>query len=117
MSRSARHGLESRRAFKNGIEVEWSRDVAGRPTARRTFKKSLAAAAMGFAVGMLATPSYAQPAREEVDARVYQWRGEDQIAGIVDAASGPKFYDHDARGRVVVKQPSQLRRGPLSVSR
>jgi RHS repeat-associated protein len=94
-------GLESRRAFKNGIEVEWSRDVAGRPTARRTFKKSLAAAAMGFAVGMLATPSFAQPQREEVDARVYQWRGEDQIAGIVDAASGPKFYDHDARGRLV----------------
>jgi RHS repeat-associated protein len=94
-------GLESRRAFKNGIEVEWSRDVAGRPTARRTFKRSLAAAAMGFAVGMLATPSFAQPAREEVDARVYQWRGEDQIAGIVDAASGPKFYDHDGRGRLV----------------
>ena len=94
-------GLESRRAFKNGIEVEWSRDVAGRPTARRTFKRSLAAAAMGFAVGMLATPTFAQPQREEVDARVYQWRGEDQIAGIVDAASGPKFYDHDARGRLV----------------
>ena len=94
-------GLESRRAFKNGIEVEWSRDVAGRPTARRTFKRSLAAAAMGFAVGMLATPTFAQPQREEVDARVYQWRGEDQIAGIVDAASGPKFYDHDGRGRLV----------------
>ena len=77
-------GLETRRAFKNGIDVEWSRDVAGRPTARRTFKKSLAAAAMGFAVGMLATPSFAQPQREEV---------------------------------VVVKQPSQPRRGPLSVSR
>jgi RHS repeat-associated protein len=87
--------------FTHGIEVEGSRDVAGRPTARRTFKKSLAAAAMGFAVGMLATPSFAQPQREEVDARVYQWRGEDQIAGIVDAASGPKFYDHDARGRLV----------------
>jgi RHS repeat-associated protein len=50
---------------------------------------------------MLATPSFAQPQREEVDARVYQWRGEDQIAGIVDAASGPKFYDHDGRGRLV----------------
>jgi RHS repeat-associated protein len=87
--------------FTHGIEVEWSRDVAGRPTARRTFKRSLAAAAMGFAVGMLATPSFAQPQREEVDARVYQWRGEDQIAGIVDAASGPKFYDHDGRGRLV----------------
>jgi hypothetical protein len=53
--------------------------------APRKFSRSLAAAGMGFAVGMLATPSFAQPQREEVDARVYQWRGDDHIAGIVDA--------------------------------
>jgi|GEM_PF-2623169 len=42
-----------------------------------------------------------QSGRDELDARESQWRGEDQIAAIVDAASGPKFYDHDARGRLV----------------
>jgi RHS repeat-associated protein len=97
-------GLEARRAFKNGIDVEWSRDVAGRPTARRTFKRTLAAAMGAFAAAMVATtPSFAagQPPREELNARVYQWRGEDQIAAIVDATSGPKFYDHDRRGRLI----------------
>jgi RHS repeat-associated protein len=58
-----------------------------------------------FAAAMVAsaTPSFAagQPPREELNARVYQWRGEDQISAIVDATSGPKFYDHDRRGRLI----------------
>jgi YD repeat-containing protein len=87
-------GLEARRAFKNGIDVEWSRDVAGRPTARRTFKRTLAAAMGAFAAAMVAstTPSFAadQPPRQELNARVYQWRGEDQLSAIVDATSGPR---------------------------
>jgi RHS repeat-associated protein len=37
----------------------------------------------------------------QLDARTYEWRGEDQIAAIIDAQRGPTFYQHDARGRLV----------------
>ncbi|MBN8614635.1 MAG: hypothetical protein J0L92_28810 [Deltaproteobacteria bacterium] len=94
-------GLESRRSFRNGIDIEWNRDVSGRPIARRTFKRSTGDGTMGFAAGIPAGPSTAFPRRQELDARVYHWRGEEQIAGIVDASSGPKYYDHDRRGRLV----------------
>jgi hypothetical protein len=59
----------------------------------RTFKRKLAAAMGAFAAAMVAstTPSFAagQLPREEPTARVYQWRGEDQISAVVDATSGP----------------------------
>lgn len=86
-------GLESRRGFLNGIDVEWSRDVAGRPTARRTYQRTA-----GAPQHMPGAPEHAPGSgspRQELDARVYQWRGEDQIAAIVDATSGPRFYSVD----------------------
>jgi RHS repeat-associated protein len=74
-------GLERSRAFGNGIEVQWDRDVAGRPLARRTVRG-----------GTVARP---------LDSRAYRWRGDDQIEGILDNLTGPRWFDHDARGRLV----------------
>ena len=40
--------------------------------------------------------------------RSYQWRGADQIAAIINPSSGPTFYDHDDRGRLVrERRPGQ----------
>src|SRR5687768_10649716 len=56
--------------------------------------RSVAAAlAPGFAAGQLS--------RQTIDSREYRWRGEDQIAAIIDSARGPRFYDHDSRGALV----------------
>src|SRR5690606_17687810 len=47
---------------------------------------------------------------ESLDARGYQWRGDDQIAAIVNATTGPTFYDHDPRGRLVrERRPAEQR--------
>jgi RHS repeat-associated protein len=80
-------GLERVRRFSNGVDVEWARDLAGRPTARLT-----------------GHPDKARP-----DARTYQWRGEDQIAAVVDRATGPRLFDHDRRGRLIrEKRPDRI---------
>jgi RHS repeat-associated protein len=83
-------GLEAARVLPGGVRVEWQRDRAGRPTARRTLRH-LAGALL-----------------EQLDSRTYEWRGEDQIAAIVDAERGPTLYSHDARGRLVEQSTSQV---------
>jgi RHS repeat-associated protein len=84
-------GLETSRAFRNGIDLQWSRDVGGRPLSRRTLRRNTAARAGPG-------PEHAP---REIDARRYEWRGEDQITAIYDAVSGPSHYDLDGRGRVI----------------
>lgn len=81
-------GLERQRRHSNGVVVEWSRDVAGRPTGRRVW------------TGSGAAPAEPASSRESA-ATAYQWRGEEQLAAMVDARQGPRFFDHDARGRLV----------------
>ncbi|MBX3271053.1 MAG: RHS domain-containing protein [Sandaracinaceae bacterium] len=71
-----------------GLRLEWERDVAGRPTARRTTRRD--AGAVG--------PS---PLPRELDVLVYQWRGEDQIGALIDPNRGARFFDHDRRGRLI----------------
>ena len=76
-------GLESARVLPGGVRVEWRRDETGRPVGRRTFRQQPGARPL------------------ELNALSYQWRGEDQIAALIDAARGPRFFDHDERGRLV----------------
>jgi RHS repeat-associated protein len=89
------HGREVRRAFRNGVDVEWGRDEEGRPTSRRTFRQARAPATGGPPLLVGGAP------RREVGAQAYQWRGPDQLAAVVDHAAGPRFFDHDARGRLI----------------
>ena len=76
-------GAELGRQLPGGVELLWSRDASGKPTARRTVRRQPGARPI------------------ELNARGYRWRGEDQIAAIIDAAAGPRFFDHDSRGRLV----------------
>lgn len=85
-------GTETSRRFRNGIDVAWARDPAGRPTARHIHRTEDAHAGGPWGAGTVL---------RELDARTYQWRGADQIAAIVDAVEGPRFFDHDARGRLI----------------
>jgi RHS repeat-associated protein len=78
-------GLETARWLPGGVRVEWQRDGAGRPTGRRTLRDKPGSS------------------RQQLDARIYQWRGEDQIAAIIDAQRGPTSYQHDTRGRLVTQ--------------
>ncbi len=80
-------GQERAREMPGGVRVEWERDAAGRPTLRRTTRRASTA-------GPHALPS-------ELEARVFQWRGHDQLAAILDPVGGPRFFDHDGRGRVI----------------
>ncbi len=104
-------GLERARRFSNGIDVEWERDRAGRPTARRTLGRF--AGRLAAAAAVLAGPSLGAAApRDELETQTYAWRGEDQIAAIVDAHAGARAYEHDGRGRLV-----RERRGDAVVDR
>jgi RHS repeat-associated protein len=99
-------GFEQNRRFDNGIDVRWERDSAGRPTMRRTIQ-GLGLAA-GFAAGLLGQPPSASGAAPEVvEQREYEWRGEDQIAAIVDARGATSHYEHDARGRLIRERRDQ----------
>jgi YD repeat-containing protein len=80
-------GLEVERQLPGGVHVGWTRDVAGRPLERHTWRASRFAG--GPEGGM----------NDALDARAYQWRGADQIAAIINPSQGPTFYDHDDRGR------------------
>lgn len=83
-------GLEVERQLPGGVHVGWTRDVAGRPLERHTWRASRFAG--GPEGGM----------NDALEARAYQWRGADQIAAIINPSQGPTFYDHDDRGRLVV---------------
>ena len=84
------------RRCQDGVHVGWTRDVAGRPLERHTWRADRFA---GGPEGGLT---------EALDARSYQWRGADQIAAIINPSSGPTFYDHDDRGRLVrERRPGQ----------
>jgi RHS repeat-associated protein len=99
-------GLEQSRRFDNGIDVRWERDHAGRPTMRRTIQRLGLAA--GFAAGLFGEPASASASVPEVvEQREYQWRGEDQIAAIVDIPGETSHYEHDARGRLVGERRGQ----------
>ncbi|CAN94249.1 conserved carbohydrate-binding protein, Rhs family [Sorangium cellulosum So ce56] len=74
-------GAELSRLLPGGVELQWDRDIAGRPLARRTTRVDSGAA--------------------RLDARAYEWRGEDQIAAIVDAARGARTFEHDRAGRLL----------------
>lgn len=90
-------GLESSRQFANGIVVEWDRDIDGRPLARRTLRRSGATSPTSvspFVAG-------ASPRGSEIEARTYQWQEVDRLTAIFDAATGPRFFDHDPRGRLI----------------
>jgi RHS repeat-associated protein len=82
-------GLETARSLPGGVRVEWRRDDAGRLTNRRTVLHAAGA----------------NP--QVLDARAYQWRGDDQIAAIVDAHGSATHYQHDARGRLIAQVTPQ----------
>jgi len=87
-------GLETARDLPGGIRMDWRRDALGRPLERRTLR----------------TEPRTHPV--ELNTQAYVWRGEDQIAAIIDAARGPRSFDHDARGRLIgERQP-----GPSPIS-
>ena len=77
-------GNEVRRTLPGGVAIAWERDKAGRPTHRHSLK-----AQPGFDV------------LSETEHLAYQWRGNDQLAAILDSDTGPRWYDHDRRGRLV----------------
>src|SRR5262249_14165036 len=81
------------RRLPGGVDVEWDRDVAGRSRSRRVFQRPPA-------------PAFGPPSGDvrEISASTYQWRGDAQIAAIVDASAGPRFFAHDARGRLVTER-------------
>lgn len=78
-------GFENARRLPGGVRVAWQHDLAGRPTARRTVRRGAGATVA------------------QLDARDFTWRGEDQIAAIVDARRGETRYQHDARGRLTAQ--------------
>jgi RHS repeat-associated protein len=71
-------GIEMARHLPGGVHVAWERDSAGRPSARRT-----------------------SSTRGEIDAQTYQWKQPGELGAVLDPVSGPRFFDHDDRGRVV----------------
>ena len=89
-------GAEQRRELPGALSVEWERDVAGRPTARRT-RRGIQSFATGHGQSAVAQVD----AHSVIDELTYLWRGDDQIAAIIDPARGPRHFDHDARGRLV----------------
>jgi RHS repeat-associated protein len=76
-------GLETARVFPGGVRLEWERDVAGRPTVRRSVR------------------SFSAGPPQRLEERTYQWRGDDQLASLIDGRYGSIVYEHDARGRLI----------------
>jgi RHS repeat-associated protein len=81
-------GLERTRLLSNGLSLQWTRDAGGRPLARTTYRR---------------TPT----GTSEVSARSLVWRTEDQLATMIDSASGPSFLTHDRRGYLVEERRSK----------
>lgn len=84
-------GAELVRRFASGIEVEWTRDLVGRPTVRRTSLRQGAEAGIDLAI----------PSSRELDSYAYQWLGADQLSAVVESTTGLRVYAHDGRGRLV----------------
>ncbi|QRK13385.1 hypothetical protein JQX13_00095 [Archangium violaceum] len=71
-------GQEVERRFPGGVVSSWQYDAAGRPLTHFT------------------------RVRSELELqRAYRWRGEEQLAALIDAWQGTTSYLHDARGRLV----------------
>jgi YD repeat-containing protein len=85
-------GLERAREFSNGLRVEWDRDAAGRPTARRTWTR--------LDIDSLRSPGMRAALRDE---REYSWDADERIASIAGPAA-VRHYHYDARGRLVAEQ-------------
>ncbi|ATB35060.1 hypothetical protein CYFUS_000472 [Cystobacter fuscus] len=79
-------GMETARVLPGGVRIDWQRDMAGRPTHRRTVRRG------------------GNDTDHPLDTRSYQWRGEDQIAAILDSVRGSTFYQHDQRGRLIAQE-------------
>lgn len=84
-------GMERACRYENGVSLLWDRDVAGRTATRRVLQEPRQ------------TPSTAAPAPRQLSAQRYQWRGDDQIAAIIDrdSTSESRAFDHDDRGRLI----------------
>ncbi len=71
-------GLEMARHLPGGVSARWERDKLGRPV-----RQSL------------------EVRGQEVRARVYTWEPNDRLKKILDSASGPIAFEHDALGSLV----------------
>ncbi len=79
--------------------ITWERDPGGAERARR----GPGAASQGWERDLMGRPVHAWEAAGDVElaARSIQWRGDDQVAAIHDAHHGPRWFDHDERGRLI----------------
>jgi RHS repeat-associated protein len=84
-------GMERARRYPNGVALLWERDSAGRTSSQRTV-----------------APSEDGSAARERATVAYQWRGDDQIAAIIDSSVGPRFFEHDGRGRLIRERRPDL---------
>jgi YD repeat-containing protein len=82
-------GIEVGRRWDSGICVRWQRDALGRPLTRATESRREDA------------PSV------KLEDRRYEWRGEDQIAAIIEAGREPTRFKHDELGRVIAQSSSR----------
>jgi RHS repeat-associated protein len=99
-------GLERARRFANGIDVQWERDKAGRPTVRSTIQRLGLAA--GLALGAGGQPAMAFADTHVIEHRTYEWRGDDQIAAVADGLGETRRYEHDARGRLIRERKGEV---------
>jgi RHS repeat-associated protein len=74
-------GHEIERRLPGGVVGRWEREVSGRPRVHRVVHAGLQVSAVG-----------------------YRWRSAEQLAGLIDTASGPTWFEHDARGYLVEAQ-------------
>jgi RHS repeat-associated protein len=79
-TRDAR-GNETERSLPGGVVSRWERQAMGRPRVHRVLHAGLQVSAVG-----------------------YRWRSAEQLAGLVDTAAGPTWFEHDARGYLVAAQ-------------
>jgi RHS repeat-associated protein len=74
-------GQEVDRKLPGGVVSVWDRDEAGRPKVHRIRQASVQVSAVG-----------------------YQWRSNEQLAGLIDTHMGPTWFQHDARSYLVAAQ-------------
>ena len=74
-------GQEVDRKLPGGVVSVWDRDEAGRPKVHRIRQESVQVSAVG-----------------------YQWRSNEQLAGLIDTHRGPTWFQHDARSYLVAAQ-------------
>jgi RHS repeat-associated protein len=71
-------GNETERRLPGGVVSRWERRAMGRPHVQRLAHNDTPLGAVG-----------------------YRWRSADQLAGLIDTAAGPTWFQHDARGYLV----------------